>query len=71
MVMSCPVSSSTRGLRIVFVVDVVGPFGGGGGEELEIVSVEGGLDRWDVFDIVLFETGGEKEVLDWKVRCWI
>lgn len=52
-------------------MEVVGPFGGGGGEEFEIVSVEGGLYRRAVFDIVLLEAGRAKDDLNWRVRCWI
>lgn len=54
---------------MVFVVDVVGPLGGGGSEELEIVSVKGGLCRDAVVDMVLLEAGRGKDGLNRKVRC--
>jgi hypothetical protein len=71
MVMSWPVSSSIRGLRIVLVVDVVGPLGGGGCDEVEIVSVEGGLERRAVVDIVRLEDGEKRMVLEERARCWV
>jgi hypothetical protein len=64
MVMSWPFSSSIRGLRIVLVVDVVGPLGGGGGDEVDIVSVDGGLGRRDVADIVRLDEGSEVIILE-------
>lgn len=46
MVIGALVSSSVRGLRMVFVVDGAEVEGGGGGEVVDVVSmVDGGEDR--------------------------
>lgn len=69
MVMSWPVSSSVRGFRIVFVVDMVGPLGGGGFEEGEIVSIEGGLERGLVVDNFLLAESWKDVGLEERFRC--
>jgi len=72
MVMSWPVSSSVRGLRIVLVVDVVGPFGSGGGcDAVEIVSVEGGLERRVVVEIVRLAEDRKGMVVEGRACCWV
>jgi hypothetical protein len=71
MVMSWPVSSSVRGLRMVLVVDAEGAVGGGSGVEVEMVSMEGGFARKGVEESVRRVEGMEIFDLEARARCWV